>query len=170
MISLIGARGSGKTTVGRVLAARLGRPFADADAECERRTGRTVADVFATDGEATFRAEEEATIAALLGGTDGVLATGGGAVLSEATRRRLRDAGPVVWLTAAVDELEARVSTDAADRPSLTGGDPAAEMAEVLSARRPLYQEIATITEPTGGRSPDEIAASIAARLAGATS
>ena len=167
MISLIGARGSGKTTVGRALAERLARPFADADAECERRMGGTIADVFAAEGEAAFRAHEEATIAALLDGPDGVLATGGGAVLSGSTRGRLRAAGPVVWLTGTADELAARVAADGAnDRPSLSGQDPAAEMASVLTARRPLYQEIATITEPTGGRTPDAIAASIAARLA----
>lgn len=172
MISLVGGRGSGKSTVGRLLADRLGWPFADSDSLCVEAAGRSVADIFASDGESAFRRLEEDVLAGLLGdGVDRVVATGGGAVLSPATRRRLVAAGPVVWLTAAAETLAERVAADSAAanvRPSLTGNDPAAEMAEVLASRRPLYQQVATITEPVEDRTPSEIAESIAARcLAG---
>ena len=166
VISLIGGRGSGKTTVGGTLADRLGWEFIDADAEVVRRDGRDIPQIFAEDGEPAFRKAEEAAIAALLDRTDdAVLATGGGAVLSADTRRRLRAAGPVVWLTADAETLAARVAADATERPSLTGRPAAEEMAEVLAARTPLYQQTATVTEPVGDRTVEEIVASIVARV-----
>ena len=171
MISLIGGRGSGKSTVGRLLAAGLDVPFFDADRACEESAGRSIADIFAGDGEATFRSLEAETIARLLkDNARGVLATGGGCVLNDETRVLLKKAGPVVWLTAEAGVLAARVTADEADaagaRPSLTGRSAADEMADVLKQRRPLYQSVATITEPVGERSPAQIAASIAERLA----
>lgn len=166
VISLIGGRGSGKTTVGGALAGRLGWAFLDADAEVVRREGREIPRIFSEDGEAAFREREAAAIAAALGRPgDAVLATGGGAVLNAATRDRLRAAGPVVWLTADAETLADRVAADADTRPSLTGRPAAEEMADVLASRTPLYQKTATITEPVGGRTVEDVVSSIVARL-----
>jgi shikimate kinase len=162
-LALVGARGTGKTTVGRLVAARLGRPFADADQELERRAGRTIAAIFAAQGEPAFRVLEE-TILGELTTRDGlVLATGGGAVLREANRRALRRLGRVVWLTAAPDLLADRLRRDPAGRPALTAAGTLDEIAAVLVARLPLYRAVADVTVDTAGRSPDEVADAVLA-------
>src|SRR5262245_722959 len=114
MIFLIGLRGSGKTTIGRAMAERLGLPFRDADADLEARSGRSIRDIFSTDGEAAFRDLEEQTLVDLIARGPAVIATGGGVVLREANRARLRAAGKVIWLTAAPDVLWQRTQADPA--------------------------------------------------------
>lgn len=168
-LTLIGLRGTGKSTVGRLVADRLGWTFVDADKELERRERRTIADIFECDGESTFRQIEEALLEELLqSGDHAVIASGGGAILSEQTRARMKSSGPVVWLTAPVETLAKRVTTDAqsaSQRPSLTGKSIADEIAQVLAARRRLYQEVATITVPTQDQTPAQLADQIVERL-----
>lgn len=165
-VSLIGARGTGKTTVGRLLAARLGLPFRDADAELETRAGRSIAAIFAAEGEGAFRELEESVVHELTSGPPIVLATGGGAILRQATRERLRAFGPVVWLSAPATILAQRIGRGEG-RPSLTGRAPADEIAAVLAAREPLYRETAHHVVESAGSSAERIASLIAEVLAG---
>ncbi len=137
-IVLVGLMGAGKTTVGRRLAKRLGIGFVDADAEIERAAGKTVAEIFEEDGEAFFRAGEERVIARLLNDGPQVLATGGGAWMSEATRQAVREKGISVWLRADLDVLMERVSRRPG-RPLLKNPDPQAVMKELMDVRYPVY-------------------------------
>lgn len=158
VIFLIGPRGSGKTTLARGLAKRLGWPWVDADDVLEAQDGRSVRAIFAAEGEGGFRDKEEAVLAELARRRGHVIATGGGVVLREANRARLRD-GWVVYLSADVDTLWRRMQGDATTterRPALTVGGRE-EVAEVLRLREPLYRACAHLTVPTAGRSPDEI-------------
>ncbi len=161
-LALVGLRGTGKTTVGRLVARRLGRPFADADAELEARAGRPIAAIFAEQGEPAFRDWEERTLADLAATRPGaVLATGGGVVLREANRRVLRAFGLVVWLSADPAVLAARLRASPrglASRPSLTPAGTLAELAATLEARAPLYREVADAVVETGRRSANEVA------------
>ena len=167
-VFLVGYRGSGKTTVGRLLAERLGWAFIDSDDEVEEAAGKPIAAVFAEDGEPAFRDLEERVVASLCARERTVVSLGGGAVLREATRRRIAAAGPVVWLTAPAETLAARIAGDAsseARRPSLTGAAPADEVRAVLAQREPIYRECATVCIDAAGRAPEAIAAEVAARL-----
>ncbi len=137
-VVLIGLMGAGKTTVGRRLARRLNLPFVDADAEIESAAGRTVAEIFAEDGEAFFRSGEERVIARLLGSGPHVLATGGGAWMSEKTRDLVARTAISVWLRADLDVLMERVSRRPG-RPLLQNPDPRAVMKELMDTRYPLY-------------------------------
>lgn len=151
-IALVGLRGTGKTTVGRLLAERLGLPFVDTDDDVERIAGKTIARIFADHGEPRFRDWEANAIADRLSGGPIVLATGGGAVLRDSTRRLLADRARVIWLTASVDTLLARLDADpstANRRPRLTGGGPREEIERLCREREPLYREVATIVLPT---------------------
>ena len=142
---LVGMMGSGKSTVGRELAGRLGWAFLDSDAQVEASTGSTVAELFAERGEEGFRAEESRVLAeALAGGQPAVVSAAGGTVLAEANRALLRSGGIVVWLRAEPATLAARVGSGAG-RP-LLGGDPAARLVELDAVRRPLYEEVADVT------------------------
>lgn len=166
-IVLIGYRATGKTTVGRSLADRIGRPFLDADAELESRSGRTIRDLFARDGEPAFRDLEEWTIAELCKGSPGaVLATGGGAVLREANRRALKRFGVVVWLSAPPEVLVERLRRDEGERPALTSSGLLDEVAGVLAAREPLYGEIADLVVDAAAPGPESVASAIADALA----
>jgi 3-dehydroquinate synthase len=138
-IALVGPMGSGKTEVGRVLAERLGWTFVDTDAEIVAREGRPISDIFRTDGEHGFREMERAVVRSAARGRSRVIATGGGAVLSEATRRALRDAGPVFWLTAPIDVLLRRVGDDTG-RP-LLGHDPRGSLERLVRERDELYAD-----------------------------
>ncbi|NKQ53685.1 shikimate kinase [Amycolatopsis sp. K13G38] len=158
-----GPPGSGKSTVGPRLAERLGVPFRDSDDDIVLRTGRTIADIFATDGEPTFRALEESVIAEALTEHGGVLSVGGGAVLSTATRERLRG-HPVVFLNIGFAAGVRRVGLSTA-RPLLAGVNPRATYKSLLEARLPVYREVATIEVATDDRTPDEIVTVIAAEL-----
>lgn len=164
LVLLIGPRGSGKTTVGRAVAGRLGWAFADADEHVEAAAGRTVADIFAAEGEAGFRDRESAALAELCRLTDAVIATGGGAALRPANRELLRDAGFVVWLTVTPETAWERLQADpltAARRPNLTPAGGLAEVRALIAAREPLYRETAHLAVPNDAVSPDEAAAAI---------
>ncbi len=165
---LVGYRGTGKSTVGRIVAERTRCAFADADVELERASGRSIRSIFEVDGEAAFRAMEAEVLLDLTGSSrlaGGVLATGGGAVLLEANRRALRRFGLVVWLTADPDTLARRLSgsrNPVADRPPLTAAGTLEEVADVLAVRTPIYREVADIEVVSGGRSVFEVADSVA--------
>jgi shikimate kinase len=142
-IVLIGMMGSGKTTIGRALAERLGYGFVDSDEVIEARTGRTVREIFASDGEAAFRRlETDALIDALDSDKPLVVAAAGGVVLAEANRAALRTAGAhIVWLTAPVDVLATRAETG--EHRPLLDGDVAESVRRLFAQREPLYRELA---------------------------
>jgi shikimate kinase len=159
---LVGPPGAGKSTVGTLLARRLGVDFTDTDDVVVARAGKPVADIFVDDGESAFRALESAVVATALDAHDGVVALGGGAVLDLATRTRL--AGHrVVFLDVGLADATARVGLNR-DRPLLLG-NPRARLKLLMDARRPLYEEVASLTVPTGGRTPDEVADTVLAEL-----
>lgn len=167
-ITLVGYRGTGKSCVARELAARLALPAVDADAEIERRAGCTIRDIFAKQGEAGFRTQERTVMADLLRRSDLVIAAGGGAVLNAETRSEMRAAGPVVWLQASPETIEARLYADATTherRPPLTSGDLSTEIATLLAVREPLYREVASVTVTTDGRAVADIVAEIALQV-----
>lgn len=159
VLTLIGYRGSGKSTVAAPLAARLGWEWVDADAVIEQEAGRTIREIFASEGEAGFRRRERETIHTLLQRDRLVLAAGGGAILNSDTRRDMRAAGPVVWLRADVSTLAGRIAGDpttAARRPQLAGGGTQ-EIVKLLEAREPLYRECATQIVDTDDLAVEEI-------------
>jgi shikimate kinase len=161
---LIGPPGSGKSTVGPLLAARLRTSFADTDDLVERELGKPVADIFLTDGEAAFRVAERAAVASALASHPGVLALGGGAVMDPQSRRLL--AGHrVVYLETSFAVLASRVGLGSA-RP-LLAGNPRSRLRALLAERVAVYQALAMVTVTTDGREPGEIAQEIAGVLAG---
>ncbi len=167
-VTLIGYRGTGKSAVAPLLAARWGWDWLDADVELERRAGRTIRDIFATDGEPEFRRLERELLAELLERPRWVIAAGGGAILAEATRTRMRASGPVVWLQAEIETIAARIAGDAstaARRPNLTAQGGVAEIAAVLAARQPLYAATATLGVATDHDAPEQIATTIDEQL-----
>jgi shikimate kinase len=160
-LALVGPRGTGKTTIGRILAEELGRPFLDADVELERIAGRSIASIFSEEGELSFRDREELILADLTERGPSVLATGGGVVLRVSNRRRLKVFGLVVWLRADPEVLAERLLADPrglTDRPALTAAGTLAEIAAIAEARAPLYREVANFIVETGGRNPREVA------------
>jgi len=167
LLVLVGPPASGKTTVGTALAELRGVPFRDTDADVEAAAGATVADLFVERGEQHFRALEEQAVARALAEHEGVLALGGGAVTSAATRELLvaygRAGGAVVWLDVDLASAAKRVGLSR-DRPIL-GINPRALLRHMLETRAPLYAEVATLTVSTGGREPGEVVADIAAAL-----
>lgn len=159
-IFLVGLMGAGKTSVGRLLAKRLGKSFYDCDQEVERATGVKVPVIFEIEGEAGFRSREARMLAELVMRADIVLATGGGAVLSEANRKLLADNGVVIYLRGAVADLWARTRHDR-NRPLLRTAEPLARLEQLFAERDPLYRGIADIIVDTGSQS----LASLAQRL-----
>ncbi|MEW2472554.1 shikimate kinase [Micromonospora gifhornensis] len=155
---LVGAPGSGKTTVGEVLAAELGVQFRDTDADIERLAGKPIPEIFVDEGEEHFRTLERAAVAAALASCDGVLALGGGAVLAEENRAALVG-HQVVHLSVELTDAVKRVGLGVG-RP-LLAINPRATLKHLMDQRRPLYAEVATVTVVTDGRTPEEIAAEI---------
>jgi shikimate kinase len=144
-LTLVGYRASGKSTVGRLVAARLGWPFVDADAAVEADLGMPIREFFAARGEAAFRDAEAAALARILaGGRALVLATGGGAVLRAENRALISErGGTIAYLHAPAEALAARLARSAGGRPSLTGAGVAEEAAALLAVRDPLYRAVA---------------------------
>ncbi|SCL25079.1 shikimate kinase [Micromonospora rhizosphaerae] len=159
---LVGAPGSGKTTVGQALAAELGVEFRDTDVDIERLAGKPIPEIFVDEGEDHFRTLERAAVAAALASCPGVLALGGGAILAEENRAALIG-HTVVHLSVELPDAVKRVGLGAG-RP-LLAINPRATLKHLMEQRRPLYAEVATATVVTDGRTPEEIAAEIAALL-----
>ncbi|CAM5327974.1 Multifunctional fusion protein OS=Streptomyces tendae OX=1932 GN=aroK PE=3 SV=1 [Streptomyces tendae] len=154
LIVLVGPMGVGKSTVGRLLAERLGTGYRDTDEDIVTAQGRTIAEIFVDEGEAAFRALEKEAVRSALGEHDGVLALGGGAVLDADTRALL--AGQrVVYLSMDVEEAVKRTGLNTA-RP-LLAVNPRKQWRELMEARRHLYEEVATAVVTTDGRTPEEV-------------
>ncbi|MFD6418732.1 shikimate kinase [Streptomyces sp. NPDC060194] len=155
LVVLVGPMGVGKSTVGAVLAERLGVGYRDSDEDIVAAEGRAISDIFVDDGEDHFRALERAAVAAALREHTGVLALGGGAVLAEETRELLAGR-PVVFLDVEVGEAVRRVGLNQA-RP-LLAVNPRQQWRTLMDARRPLYTEVARAVVATDGLDPDEVA------------
>lgn len=163
-IFLVGLMGSGKTTIGKALAKRLNLRFVDADHEIEARTGASIPLIFEIEGEASFRQREADAIRDLTAQEGIVLATGGGAVLNEHSRRYLRERGTVIYLKASIASILQRTSHDR-NRPLLQTADPKAKIEELSRQRAPLYQEVAHITIETGRPNVASVVQNILAQL-----
>ena len=164
---LIGYRATGKTTLARLLAERLGWDWIDADVEIERRAGKSIARIFAEDGEPAFRDLEAAVVADLCRRERLVLAAGGGAPMRPESRQAMRASGKVVWLKALPETIQARMAGDAtteARRPNLTDKGGLEEIVGLLARREPVYRQSAHLEVDTEGKAPGEIAAEILAR------
>ena len=148
-ISLIGLPGSGKSTVGRQLARRLQLPFSDSDHVIEQQLGCSIREYFEREGEERFRDVEESVIDELTQGGSGVLSTGGGVILRQANRRRLRQHSQVVYLNSSPDELFRRLRHDV-NRPLLQVADPLNRLRDLHTLRDPLYRETAHFVIDTG--------------------
>ena len=163
-VFIVGMMGSGKTTVGRLLAERLGWRHLDSDEQVGRDTGQTVPEIFAQRGEPAFRAAEaRALAAAAVMDTPTVVSVAGGAVLDPDNRHVLQHNGVVVWLRARVDTLARRVG-DGAGRP-LLGDDPAAALRHLYAQRRPVYQELAQVVVDVDGVDARTVAERVLAAL-----
>jgi shikimate kinase len=160
-IILCGFMGTGKSTVGRLIADRLGWRFVDTDQLIEARVGRTVSQIFAQNGEAFFRQWESRICQELIEARHTVIATGGGIVLAPPNREALNRAGLVVCLDAPATEIVARLH-GATDRPLLAGADPVARVTELLAARAGAYSAIRCHVD-TAGKTPQEVASRIVA-------
>jgi shikimate kinase len=152
---LIGAPGSGKTTIGRLLAERLGVAFRDTDADIEATAGKTVSDIFVEDGEDRFRELEVEAVRLALEAHDGVLALGGGAILRPETQQRLTG-HTVVYLEVGLADAVRRVGLDSA-RPLLVL-NPRSQLRRLMEERRPIYERLATVRVGTEDREPEQIA------------
>jgi len=160
---VIGPPGSGKSTVGPLLAEALGVPFRDVDADIVAEQGREIADIFADDGEPVFRKLEEEAVAKALESHEGVLSLGGGAPITPATRVLLKT-HTVVFLNVGMAAGVQRTGLSSA-RPLLAGVNPRATYKKLLDDRLPVYREVATVEIDTDERSPREIVAALAGRL-----
>lgn len=162
-VFLIGFMGAGKSTVGTLLSERLGVPLIDLDAMIEQQTGRSVSEIFAGEGEAAFRELEQAALSAACAGPDAVIACGGGVVLRDENRARMRACGTVVLLSVSAEEAVARIG-DTSGRPLLSG-DSARMARTILHARLALYRATAHHVVDTAGRSVSQVADEIAAAI-----
>jgi len=168
IVSLMGYRGSGKSSVAKELAKQLGWPHADSDDEVERTAQARIAEIFAGGGEAEFRRREAECIAMLVQQDPVVLSLGGGAMLLDKTARIVAAAGPVLWLRCDPEVLLQRVAADiesGARRPSLTELPPRQELERLMLVREPIYARWATWQVDSTHASPGEIARQIAQYL-----
>lgn len=164
-IFLVGLMGAGKTSVGRALARRLHKQFCDSDHEIERLTGVKIPLIFEIEGEAGFRLRETKVLTELVQRPDIVLATGGGAVLSEQNRRLLTQHGTVVYLRASPRDLWVRTRHDK-NRPLLQNTDPLIRLQDLFAERDPLYRDIADLVVDTGNQTVAALAHRLESRLA----
>jgi len=164
VIGLIGLPGSGKTTVGRQLARRLGVSFVDSDQVIEQRLGCSIRAYFEREGETPFRDVEQAVIDELTQQGSSVISTGGGAVLREANRRHLHERSFVIYLRSSADDLFRRLRHDV-NRPLLQVPDPLGRLRELYAQRDPLYRETAHFVIETGRPSVSTLANMIAMQL-----
>jgi len=162
LVVLVGPPGSGKSTVARLVAARLGAVPRDTDDDVEQLAGMTVADVFVEKGEDGFRDLERTAVAGALRDHDGVLALGGGSVLDEGTRSLLVGL-PVVFLDVGIKDAASRIGLNR-DRPLLLG-NPRAQWLRLMEARRPVYEGLASARVDTDGKTPDEVADEVVAAM-----
>jgi shikimate kinase len=162
-IYLVGMMGTGKSAVGRPLAEALGYRFIDADAVLEQAAGRTIPEIFASDGEAGFRALETAVLGQISGWHSLVVATGGGVVTRPENWGHMHQ-GVVVWLDAPAELLLQRLGADPTPRPLMQAADPAARLETLLAERRPLYAQ-ADLTILQAGEPPEAVAAQVLAGL-----
>ena len=168
LLTLIGYRATGKTTLARLLAERLGWDWIDADVEIERRAGKSIARIFAEDGEPAFRDLEAAVMADLCRRSRLVIAAGGGAPMRPETREAMRAGGKVVWLVARPETILARMSGDATTagrRPALTDRAGLEEILHLLAKREPIYRQTAHLEIDTEGKTPEQLAEEILGRL-----
>jgi shikimate kinase len=167
-LTLIGYRATGKTSLARLLAERLGWDWIDADVEVERRAGKSIARIFAEDGEPAFRDLEAEVTAELLGRGRLVLASGGGAPMRPETRQAMRGGGRVVWLQARPETIHRRMGGDettAARRPDLTDRGGLQEIVDLLGRREPIYRQTAHLEVDTEGKDLEALADEILDRL-----
>ncbi len=163
-VFLVGPMGAGKTTVGKLLADELGLEFLDTDREIEARSGADIGWIFDVEGEEGFRRREEAMLDELTARQGVLVATGGGAILSEESRKRLVARGTVIYLDAPLQQQVERTANDR-NRPLLQDGDPAAILERLHAERDPLYREIADHVFPADRRSARALAGEIARAL-----
>lgn len=164
-ISLIGPMGAGKSTIGRLLAARLRIPFVDLDEQIVEQTGKSIPRIFEEDGECVFRAQEGASLEKLVSdGASKVLATGGGVIMAAPNRERLKKGGPVVWLDATPEVSAGRISGDS-NRPLIKGIDPLQKARELDRIRRSKYEACADFRIDTASMAPEESVEAIAVFL-----
>lgn len=164
-IILVGPMGAGKSSIGRLLAARLGRAFVDLDACIEAEAGATITAMFASEGEAGFRTREARALKDVLKKPEAcVIATGGGAVLDETSRRAMRDAGTVAYLEVDPALQLQRLRGDGT-RPLLATGNPAQRLAQLQAVREPLYRDVAHHVLDTTPHSPESAAVALATLL-----
>jgi shikimate kinase len=167
-IVLIGYRCTGKTSVGKRLAARLCIPFYDTDDLIQRKAGKTVRELVDAEGWDAFRTRERAIIQQLSSSADVVIAAGGGAIMDAANRKALKEKGPCVWLRADVKTITKRMRNDRtsdAQRPPLSGDSLEQETAAILETRKPFYREMADCTIDTSGKEINVIADEILSAL-----
>ena len=165
-VVLVGMMGSGKTAIGRALAAFLDVPFVDSDSAIEQAAAATIPEIFARDGEAFFRARETEVLKRLLAGPPVIVSTGGGAFLSEENRAAIAEMGGSVWLDASLETLWERVRHKDT-RPLLRTADPQATLAEILEKRAPIYALAGVRIAIDGAASIDETTAQVMSALAG---
>ena len=161
---LVGMMGSGKTTMGRLLAKHLGKVFVDSDEEIIKRTGVTIPHIFDVEGEPGFRLRELAAIRHLVERNNMVLATGGGAVLEEQNRSLLQQNGIVIYLNASVHDLWQRTRHDR-NRPLLQTGNPHARLTELFQQRDPLYRQVSDIIAQSGKQSAQALMLQLAEEI-----
>lgn len=161
-IVLVGVPGAGKTTVGKLLADKLGQSFTDSDQVIETRAGKSVSDIFTQDGEPAFRALEHDVIQDLVSSGDGIIALGGGALGNDETRELVKSA-TAVWLVTGLAQAVDRVGMNR-NRPLLLG-NVRGQLADLMNAREPLYREVASLTVDTSSLTLAEVVSEIIALL-----
>ncbi len=164
-VVLVGFMGSGKSSVGKALARKIGAQFVDVDERIEAAAGRKIRDLFAEEGEAAFREREKAALREVLSERGRIVATGGGAFLDEGNRALLKRYAPVVYLEASPEAVLERLSGDV-DRPLLRGGAHERIVRDLLTRRVPGYRQ-ADFTVNTDGRTVDEVAGNVLALFEG---